>query len=90
MQHRRSPGGLAVVLVTLSTMHVPALATTAAMPEARLLPQTVGVVKSRERVIVAFQSGNDGAEPVVGLIADAKGSLYGTKPVRTVRHQPVG
>jgi len=31
-----------------------------------------------ETVLYSFQNGNDGAEPVAGVIADAQGNLYGT------------
>jgi uncharacterized repeat protein (TIGR03803 family) len=44
----------------------------------KLMPLTPPATKWTETVLYSFMGGNDGRDPVAGLIFDSKGALYGT------------
>jgi len=44
----------------------------------QLVPPAVATDSWTENVLYAFQGGNDGANPLAGLILDSEGNLYGT------------
>jgi len=46
----------------------------------KLAPPADGRTNWTETVLYRFQGGNDGANPLANLIADANGALYGTTP----------